>query len=81
MAAKIEIIAESADPGMGRHISTPDTYVRICGAPHIPMMVSFLYYFGVTRMRVGFGSAVGDVLFVVCVAFAWGYRRWVMRDD
>ena len=44
-------------------------------------MVSFLYYFGVTRMRVGFGSAVGDVLFVVCVAFAWGYRRWVMRDD
>ena len=44
-------------------------------------MVSFLYYFGVTRMRVGFGSAVGDVLFVVCVAFAWFYRRWVMRDD
>ena len=22
-------------------------------------MVSFLYYFGITRMRVGFGSAVG----------------------
>jgi raffinose/stachyose/melibiose transport system permease protein len=44
-------------------------------------MVSFLYYFGITRMRIGFSSAVGDVLFVVCVAFAWGYRRWVMRDD
>ena len=44
-------------------------------------MVSFLYYFGITRMRVGFGSAVGDVLFVICVAFAWGYKRWVMRDD
>ena len=44
-------------------------------------MVSFLYYFGITRMRIGFGSAVGDILFVVCVAFAIGYRRWVMRDD
>ena len=30
-------------------------------------MVSFLYYFGITRMRVGFGSAVGVVLFVICV--------------
>ena len=29
-------------------------------------MVSFLYYFGITRMRVGFGSAVGVVLFVLC---------------
>ncbi len=44
-------------------------------------MVSFLYYFGVTRMRVGFGAAVGDVLFLVCVVFAVGYKRWVMRDD
>lgn len=44
-------------------------------------MVSFLYYFGVTRMRIGFGSAVGVVLFVICVAFAFGYQRWVMRDD
>ena len=30
-------------------------------------MVSFLYYFGITRMRVGFGSAVGVALFVICV--------------
>ena len=44
-------------------------------------MVSFLYYFGITRMRVGFGSAVGVVLFVICVAFAFGYRRAFMRDD
>ena len=39
-------------------------------------MVSFLYYFGITRMRVGFGSAVGVVLFVICVAFAFGYSGW-----
>lgn len=44
-------------------------------------MVSFLYYFGITRMRVGFGSAVGVVLFVICIAFAFGYKRLVMRDD
>ena len=44
-------------------------------------MVSFLYYFGITRMRVGFGSAVGVALFVICVAFALSYKRAFMRDD
>jgi raffinose/stachyose/melibiose transport system permease protein len=44
-------------------------------------MVSYLYYFGITRMRVGFGSAVGVVLFLFCVTFAFGYRRLFMRDD
>ncbi len=44
-------------------------------------MVSYLYYFGITRMRFGYSSAVGVVLFVICVAFAFGYRRIVMRDD
>jgi raffinose/stachyose/melibiose transport system permease protein len=44
-------------------------------------MVSFLYYFGVTRMRIGFGSAVGVVLFIICVTFAFGYRRLFMRHD
>lgn len=44
-------------------------------------MVSYLYNFGVTRMQIGFGSAVGVVLFIICVGFAFGYKRWVMRDD
>lgn len=44
-------------------------------------MVSFLYNFGVTRMRVGFGSAVGVILFLVCVTFALTYKRWFMRND
>jgi raffinose/stachyose/melibiose transport system permease protein len=44
-------------------------------------MVSYLYFFGITRMRVGYGSAVGVVLFVFCVTFAFGYRRLFMRDD
>jgi raffinose/stachyose/melibiose transport system permease protein len=44
-------------------------------------MVSYLYFFGITRMRFGFSSAVGVVLFVICVTFAFGYRRFFMRDD
>jgi raffinose/stachyose/melibiose transport system permease protein len=44
-------------------------------------MVSFLYFFGITRMRVGFGSAVGVVLFILCVAVAFGYKRLFMKDD
>ena len=44
-------------------------------------MVSFLYNFGVMRMRVGFGSAVGVILFCICVTFAFTYKRWLMRDD
>ena len=44
-------------------------------------MVSFLYTFGVTRMRVGFGSAVGVILFVICVTFAFSYKKWFMRDE
>ena len=44
-------------------------------------MVTFLYTFGVTRMQVGFGSAVGVVLFVICVTLAFSYRRIFMRND
>jgi raffinose/stachyose/melibiose transport system permease protein len=44
-------------------------------------MVSFLYTFGVMRMRVGFGSAVGVIVFIVCVVFAFSYQRWVLRDE
>ena len=44
-------------------------------------MMSYLYTFGVTRMQIGFGSAVGVVLFVICVGFAFAYKRRVMRDD
>jgi len=40
-----------------------------------------IYSFGIMRMRVGFGSAVGVILFCICVAFAFGYKRWIMRDE
>jgi raffinose/stachyose/melibiose transport system permease protein len=44
-------------------------------------MVTYLYNFGMVRMRVGFGGAVGTVLFIICVVFAFTYKRGVMRDD
>jgi raffinose/stachyose/melibiose transport system permease protein len=44
-------------------------------------MVTFLYTFGVTRMQIGFGSAVGVILFVICVTMAFGYKRIFMRND
>ncbi|MFC0410124.1 carbohydrate ABC transporter permease [Roseomonas elaeocarpi] len=44
-------------------------------------VVSFQYTFGITRMNIGFGSAVGVVLFLVCVGFTLIYRRFVMRES
>jgi raffinose/stachyose/melibiose transport system permease protein len=44
-------------------------------------MVTFLYTFGVMRMQVGFGSAVGVVLFVICVTLAFSYKRVFMKND
>jgi raffinose/stachyose/melibiose transport system permease protein len=44
-------------------------------------LVTFLYNFGVTRMRVGFGSAVGVILFLICAGFALTYQRLVLRDE
>jgi raffinose/stachyose/melibiose transport system permease protein len=43
-------------------------------------IVSFLYYFGIGRMRIGFGSAVGVFLFILCATVAFGYKRLFMRD-
>ena len=44
-------------------------------------LVSFLYTFGVMRMQVGFGSAVGVVLFILSVVLAFSYKRIFMRND
>ena len=44
-------------------------------------LVTFLYNFGFTRMRVGFGSAVGVVLFLICVTFAFTYQKLVLRNE
>ena len=44
-------------------------------------MVTYLYNYGVVRLQIGYGSAVGVVLFVICVTLAFTYRRIFMRND
>jgi raffinose/stachyose/melibiose transport system permease protein len=44
-------------------------------------MVTFLYSYGFTRMRVGFGSAIGVILFLICAVFAFTYQRWFLADE
>lgn len=44
-------------------------------------IVTHLYTFGIVRTRIGFGSAVGVVLFFICVAFTLIYRRAFMRPE
>jgi raffinose/stachyose/melibiose transport system permease protein len=41
--------------------------------------VSYLYNFGIKRMRVGFGSGIGVTLFVICVLVMVIYKRLFMR--
>lgn len=43
-------------------------------------IVTYLYEYGIVRSRVGFGSAVGVILFLVCVVFAFTYQRYVMAS-
>jgi raffinose/stachyose/melibiose transport system permease protein len=44
-------------------------------------LVTYLYNYGIVRMRIGYGSAVGVILFVLCIAFALAYKKWVMRNE
>lgn len=43
-------------------------------------IVSYLYTFGLTRLNVGYGSAVGVVLFIFCIFTALTYKRIVIRE-
>lgn len=42
-------------------------------------IVTYLYTFGLTRMRIGYGSAVGVMLFVVAFAISLLYQRYLVR--
>jgi raffinose/stachyose/melibiose transport system permease protein len=44
-------------------------------------IVSFLYQFGILRMKIGFGAAVSVLLFFACVAVAIAYRRILFRVE
>jgi raffinose/stachyose/melibiose transport system permease protein len=44
-------------------------------------IVSFLYQFGILRMKLGFGGAVSVMLFIACVIVAIVYRRALFRAE
>jgi raffinose/stachyose/melibiose transport system permease protein len=61
-----------------------DLVVPLTGGGPLNMshtIVSYLYYFGIARMRIGYGDAVGVTLFIICVFVAFSYKRWIMRND
>lgn len=44
-------------------------------------IVSFLYQFGILRMKLGFGGAVSVLLFIACVAVTIVYRRLLFSSE
>jgi raffinose/stachyose/melibiose transport system permease protein len=44
-------------------------------------IVTFLYQFGILRMKLGFGGAVSVMLFIACVLVAIAYRRILFRAE
>src|SRR6266545_3781867 len=42
-------------------------------------MATYLYDFGFIRSQMGYGSAVAVILFSLCLVFALGYQRFVLR--
>ena len=44
-------------------------------------IVTFLYQFGILRMKLGFGGAVSVLLFIACVVVALAYRRVLFRVE
>jgi raffinose/stachyose/melibiose transport system permease protein len=44
-------------------------------------IVTFLYQFGILRLKLGFGGAVSVMLFIACVLVAIGYRQLLFRVE
>jgi raffinose/stachyose/melibiose transport system permease protein len=44
-------------------------------------MATYIYRFGFKNFAIGYGSAVGVVLFAICLVFSIVYQRYVMRRD
>ena len=44
-------------------------------------MATYMIDFGFQRRQLGYGSAVSVLLFLMCLAFALLYQRFVLRRD
>lgn len=60
-------------------------YVMTFGGPAgtnaSQVMAFYQYHFGLQEFRLGYGSAVGVIMFGLCFIFALLYQRLVMRQD
>jgi len=45
------------------------------------LIATYLYKFGITQFKLGYGSAVAVVLFSIALVFSILYQRFVMRQD
>lgn len=45
------------------------------------LITTYLYKFGLTRLSLGYGSAVAVVLFCMTLLFSLGYQQTIMRQD
>jgi len=45
------------------------------------VLSTYLYKFGIQRFRMGYGSSVAMVLFVITLLFSLGYQRYIMQRD
>jgi raffinose/stachyose/melibiose transport system permease protein len=45
------------------------------------LVVTYLMKFGITRMALGYGSAVAVLMFLLTLVFSIGYQRTIMRQD
>jgi raffinose/stachyose/melibiose transport system permease protein len=58
-------------------------YVMSLGGPvnASQVMAYYQYHFGLQEFKIGFGSAVGVIMFALCFIFALLYQRVIMRQD
>ena len=58
-------------------------YVMTNGGPvnASQVMATYQYHFGLQEFRLGYGSAVGVVMFALCFIFGLLYQRVIMRQD
>ena len=45
------------------------------------LIATYLYKYGIQRFKLGYGSAVAIVLFLITLVFSLGYQRIIMRQD
>jgi raffinose/stachyose/melibiose transport system permease protein len=48
-------------------------------ATHV--LATYLYKFGIQSWRLGLGSAIAVMLFIITISFSIVYQRFVMRRD